>query len=178
MTNIIYFNFRLYDELNIKNIFFSIFNSNKLPFLDKYILNIIMSFLLNYDNIIKKTIKINYLIGDNINIYYDYKSITLSYYDFIFQLSRIIWSNFITNKPYLLPTNYKDIHIFVNNEINNIINYPIHFDMMIKYKILLLKLFIELANDLYSNKIYNCLSPILYYDLEKKYFYWFNNLQY
>lgn len=181
MTNIIPFKFNLYNDVNLKHIFYSIFQSKYLPFLDKYILNHILSFLfINYENMMIKTIKVvvrNYNYND---FKYDHKIVSLYYYDFIFQLSRMIWSIYLKNdekfiQPKLFPKNIINYNNLEKVTSEDIINYPIQFHSIIKHKIFWLKLCIELSNDFYYINYYEGSYGVYF---ENKYYKWFNNLQY
>lgn len=176
MTNIIPFDYDHYKEFHPKTILFSlmkdVLNDDVIERVYEYLVPSYIDF--------GRPIQIYYDIRKHDFLEYDLRYVTLKYYDFIFQCARHIWASFIASSEFLFPSYRHESYAFRRLKRDQYM-YPLHFEYMKKYRILWMKLFMELACDFRESKsYYNTYFKNLSLNksiMERKYIAWFINYQ-
>ena len=122
MTNLVTFDFDTFEELYIKNIFIHTFVH---CYLNDDVIERIYSFLLPDTINFSRPIKICYEAKNHATWEWDIRSTNLKYYDFIFQISRHVWANYLDDVDFLFPCYRHQNSSFRYNNSNQI-TYPIH----------------------------------------------------
>ncbi len=171
MTNYIYHNFESYNIISSRALFHSICDEhNCFDCLHKDLQCYIFQFLIPIE-LKDKKIKIFYEIKNRKTYDTNITHIVLSYYDFVFQLTKALYYKYnyeYSQHSIILPYLRNDIIFFKRNHVFQV-NFPIHFDFISQHKLSWFRLFIEIVYDFSNKNKYNCLYYEKPMELNEKY---------
>ena len=139
-----------YKKLHVRQIFMTLFNNIAL---NCDIMECIYSCLIPSKSVLNREIRIIYETNCHQACdYYIYNHNDLTLYDFIFQLTRYVWTTYFIGNNFIFPRHYHETYGFRNNP-----DPPFYYLKEIqKYKLHWMKLFMELACDFEDKHFFHC----------------------